>query len=105
MQHLFPRAEQEAAKNSKKDGRSRKIVVDFADFEPIDFARYVGKNNNIKTRTGTRSSVKLLSQRFPQLENVSRSTLPIEVYDVHGEVVGKKYDFRYVFINNHLLFK
>ena len=43
----------------------------------------------------TQKPVKLLNRRFTQLEtSTAQVRFPIEICDIHGEPIGKKYDFR-----------
>lgn len=59
----------------------------------IDFRKEIGKNINLKP--SSQKHVKLLNRRFPQLEIATTHLQnPIDIFDVHGEIIGKKYDFR-----------
>lgn len=104
----FLRAANESKKKTKKDGKEKKTVIDIIDFERIDFAQYVGKNNNIKQRNGVNNVVKLLGQRFPQLENTARPSIAEQENSAETDQeqdneqgVGRKYAFRYDFKQFH----
>lgn len=76
-----------------KERRSRKTAINFDNFELIDFHKEIGKNINLKP--SSQKPVKLLNRRFPQLEIATTQILnPVDIYDIHGEIIGKKYDFR-----------
>ncbi|XP_043271364.1 uncharacterized protein Cap-H2 [Venturia canescens] len=91
----------ESKKNTKKDGKEKKTVIDIIDFEPIDFTGYISKNINIKQRIGANNGVKLLGQRFPQLENATKpsksdqeNSTEIDPEQDNEQGVGRKYAFR-----------
>ena len=87
------RAQEEKEKSKNKERRSRRTIIDFDNFEPLDFGKEIGKNINLRNQT--QKPVKLLNRRFTQLEvSASQMRFPIEVTDIHGEEIGKKYDFR-----------
>lgn len=86
-------AEEEKSKLKSKERRSRKTAINFDNFELIDFHKEIGKNINLKP--SSQKPVKLLNRRFPQLEIATTQILnPVDIYDIHGEIIGKKYDFR-----------
>ncbi|XP_043480777.1 uncharacterized protein LOC122510306 [Leptopilina heterotoma] len=86
-------AEEEKSKLKSKERRSRKTAINFDNFELIDFHKEIGKNINLKP--SSQKPVKLLNRRFPQLEIATTQLQnPVDIYDVHGEIIGKKYDFR-----------
>ncbi|XP_076175573.1 uncharacterized protein LOC143150894 isoform X2 [Ptiloglossa arizonensis] len=88
--------EEEIKKSTSKEKRvPKKASVDFENSLINDLEINVGKNINKKNQFQAQKRVKLLSHRFTQLENnVAQLYDPIQVYDVLGEVIGKKYDFR-----------
>ena len=78
-------------KKKKKAKKSRGVD----DFEPLDFGKEIGKNINLRNQT--QKPVKLLNRIFTQLEaSAAQMRFPIKVTDIHGEEIGKKYDFRWV---------
>ncbi|EFN84577.1 uncharacterized protein LOC105183125 [Harpegnathos saltator] len=78
-------------KQSRK--RDKKSVINFENFKTIKFNEEVDKNINIKTNI-MQNSVKSKSRYFTQLEKGIEQCIPIDIYDINGEVIGKKYDFR-----------
>lgn len=68
----------------------------FQEFKTIDFAQEGEKNIDLKKNHTTYDIVKSKSRRFTQLEKSVAQHIPIDMYDVNGEVIGKKYDFRLV---------
>lgn len=89
---MFFRQEEEKAKNSTKK-RDKKTDACFHKFKTINFAEEVDKNIDIKKNVA-HDSVKSKSRQFTQLEKNSAQNFSIDIYDVNGEIVGKKYDFR-----------
>lgn len=82
--------EEVTQKSAKK--RDRKTDVCFQDFKTVNFAKEVDKNINIKkNQTHT---VKSKNRCFTQLEKDIAQHVSIDIYDVNGEVIGKKYNFR-----------
>lgn len=75
----------------KKD---RKTNISFTNFETVDFAREIDKNIDIKKTNVAQENVKPKSRCFTQLEKGIAQCIPIDIYDVNGEIIGKKYDFR-----------
>ena len=73
------------------DRKSRKSIFDFSNFELFNFDNEIGKNINLKHQE--EKSIHFLHSNFSQLEN-SYTRLRIEVLDIQGEIIGKKYDFR-----------
>jgi len=67
--------------------------VCFHKFKTVNFAEDVDKHIDIKKNHVAHESVKSKSRRFTQLEK-SIAHVSIDIYDVNGEVIGKKYDFR-----------
>ncbi|XP_018050789.1 PREDICTED: uncharacterized protein LOC108688834 [Atta colombica] len=89
---LSTQEQEEAIKNPKK--RDRKMTdVCFHKFKTVNFAEDVDKHIDIKKNHVAHESVKSKSRRFTQLEK-SIAHVSIDIYDVNGEVIGKKYDFR-----------
>ncbi|XP_011874256.1 PREDICTED: dentin sialophosphoprotein-like [Vollenhovia emeryi] len=84
--------EQEEATKSPTKKRDRKTDADFHQFKTVNFEEEVDKN--IKKNHVAHDSVKSKSRRFTQLEKGITEHVSIDIYDVNGEVVGKKYDFR-----------
>lgn len=80
-------------KNASKK-KDRRCDVRFQEFKTIDFAAEVEKNIDIKRNSTMYDSVKSKSRRFTQLEKGIAQHVSIDIYDVNGEVIGKKYDFR-----------
>ncbi|KAK0158483.1 hypothetical protein PV328_009480 [Microctonus aethiopoides] len=87
--------EQEKSDSAETNQRKckTKSKIDFNNFELIDFAKEMNKNINLKPMKEEKK-IKLLSQRYPQLENITRNKFSLEIVDVNGEIIGKKYDFR-----------
>ncbi|XP_015597588.1 uncharacterized protein LOC107268884 isoform X2 [Cephus cinctus] len=83
-------------KDATKEKKSKsKSNFDFNDFESINLSKEIGKSINLKEQRTNRKSIKLLNRRFTQLEtNNSHLISPVEILDIHGEIIGKKYDFR-----------
>ncbi|XP_028048686.2 uncharacterized protein LOC105830549 isoform X2 [Monomorium pharaonis] len=90
---LSTHEQEEAAKNHTKK-RDRKADMFFHEFKTVNFAAEVDKNIDIKKNHTTHDNVKCRSRRFPQLEKTIAQHVSIDIYDVNGEVIGKKYDFR-----------
>lgn len=73
----------------------KKSHVNLGNFVMIDLEKDIGKHIDKKNQFQTQKKVKLLSRRFTQLENDAlQLCIPIQVYDILGEIIGKKYDFR-----------
>ncbi|KAK0163316.1 hypothetical protein PV327_007012 [Microctonus hyperodae] len=87
--------EQEQSDSTETNQRKYKTKskIDFSNFDLIDFAKEINKNINSKPMKEEKK-IKLLSQRYPQLENITRNKFSLEIVDVNGEIIGKKYDFR-----------
>lgn len=67
----------------------------FQEFKTVNFAKEVDKNINIKKNHVTHTdTVKSKNHCFTQLEKDIAQHISIDIYDVNGEVIGKKYDFR-----------
>lgn len=64
----------------------------FHKFKTVNFEKEIDKNINIKKNHV--DSIKSKSRRFAQLEKGIAQHVAIDIYDVNGEIVGKKYDFR-----------
>lgn len=80
---------------SKAKKGLKKACFNFDNFVIIDLEKYVGRDIDKKNQFQGQTKIKLLSHRFTQLENnTMQLCIPIQVYDVLGEVIGKKYDFR-----------
>lgn len=80
------------AKNPTKK-RDRKIDVCFHKFKTVNFTEEVDKNIDIK-KNHAAHDIKSKSRRFTQLEKGIAQHVSIDIYDVNGELIGKKYDFR-----------
>lgn len=80
----------ERLQQQQKEKRVKKSF-DFSHFEVRDLSKEYGKHVNLKGNE--MKPVKLLHHCFSQLENV-RSKVQLEIKDIEGEVIGKKYDFR-----------
>ncbi|KAK2586278.1 hypothetical protein KPH14_001533 [Odynerus spinipes] len=83
--------------NSKCDKKNRnKNSINFDDFKLCNLVEEVGKNINTKNRFNVEKPVKLLTRRFAQLENNTEDIVhkKVEIIDIHGDVIGKKYHFR-----------
>lgn len=74
--------------------RDRKTDVCFHEFKTVNFAKEVDKNIDIKKNHVAHDSVKTKNRQFTQLEKGIAQHISIDIYDVNGEVIGKKYDFR-----------
>ena len=93
-QAFFDCEEGEIKKSTCKEKRtSKQAYVDFENFVIIDLEQDIGKNIDKKNRLGAQKKVKLLSHRFIQ-SNMGQLCIPIQMYDVLGEIIGNKYDFR-----------
>jgi hypothetical protein len=68
--------------------------VRFQEFRTNNFAAEVEKNIDIKRSHTIYDNVKSKSRRFTQLEKGIAQQISIDIYDVNGEIIGKKYDFR-----------
>ncbi|CAL1679575.1 unnamed protein product [Lasius platythorax] len=84
--------EEVTQKSTKK--RDRKTDMCFQEFKTVNFAKEVDKNINIKKSHITHDTVKSKRRCFTQLEKGIAQHVAIDIYDVNGEVIGKKYDFR-----------
>ncbi|KAL6433955.1 hypothetical protein ACFW04_005855 [Cataglyphis niger] len=84
---------EEVTQNSTKK-KDRKIDMCFKEFKTINFAKEVNNNINIKKDHMTNDTVKSKKHCFTQLEKGIAQHVSIDIYDVNGEVIGKKYDFR-----------
>ncbi|XP_070149510.1 putative uncharacterized protein DDB_G0293878 isoform X2 [Polyergus mexicanus] len=84
---------EETTQNSTKK-RDRKIDMCFKEFKTVNFAKEVNNNINIKKDHITHETVKSKNRCFTQLEKGIAQHVSIDIYDVNGEVIGKKYDFR-----------
>lgn len=82
---------EEKTHNSTKR-KDRKTDMCFQDFKIINFAKEIDKNVNIKKNHITH--VKSKNRCFTQLEKGIAQHVSIDIYDVNGEIIGKKYDFR-----------
>ncbi|XP_015175009.1 PREDICTED: uncharacterized protein LOC107065642 [Polistes dominula] len=73
-----------------------KNSINFDDFKLCNLSDNIGKNINTKNKFNIEKPVKLLTRRFVQLENVIENPVAnaIEIIDIHGDIIGKKYDFR-----------
>lgn len=85
-------------KVKKKERKKRENQFDFENFEYVDFSKDISKNINEKSNR-ERKKIKLISPRFPQLEKGLSLKFSLDIIDVVGEVIGKKYDYR---LNGHL---
>ncbi|XP_034948801.1 uncharacterized protein [Chelonus insularis] len=86
---------EEEQKKDKSHRRPRKAIIDFKNFDLVDFSVGILKKNHEREKsTKEERKIKLISPRFPQLENVSRHKFSQDIIDIAGEVIGKKYDFR-----------
>ncbi|XP_076298947.1 uncharacterized protein LOC143217996 isoform X2 [Lasioglossum baleicum] len=95
-QTFFGYEEEERKKSIGKEKRvSKKAYVDFENFVVCDLEKQVGKKIDKKQHFSTQKKIKLLSHRFTQLENsVAQLCITIQAFDVLGEIIGRKYDFR-----------
>lgn len=83
--------------NSKCDKRKKnKDSINFDDFKLCNLVEEVGKNINTKNKFNVERPIKLLTRRFAQLENNTEDILhkQLEILDIQGDVIGKKYHFR-----------
>ena len=93
-QAFFDYEEGETKASTCKEKRtSKKAYVDFENFVIIDLEQDIGKNIDQKHRFEAQKKVKLLSHRFTQ-SNMGQLCIPIQMYDVLGEIIGNKYNFR-----------
>lgn len=76
--------------NKKRD---KNVDSNFENFRIVNFYEEIDKNIDIKKSNITPEDVKK-AYCFPQLEKGIAQHIPIDIYDVNGEVIGKKYDFR-----------
>jgi len=72
----------------------------FQEFKTIDFAQEVEKNIDLKKNYITHNIIKSKSRHFTQLEKSVAQHISINMYDVNGEIISKKYDFRLVYSNS-----
>ncbi|XP_078044331.1 uncharacterized protein LOC144473871 [Augochlora pura] len=88
--------EEERKKSTSKEKRTaNKTYIDIENFVIFDLEKYVSKKIDKKQQFSTQKKIKLLSHRFTQLENsMTQLCIPIQAFDVLGEIIGKKYDFR-----------
>lgn len=89
---LAAQEQEEATKNPSKK-RDRKTDACFHKFKTINFAEDVDKNIDIKKHV-SHDCLKSKSRRFAQLEKNISQHVSIDIYDINGETIGKKYDFR-----------
>jgi len=92
--HIKLSLRQEEATTNYTKKRDGKTDACFHKFKTVNFAKEVDKNINLKKNHTTYDSVKIKSRRFTQLEKGIGQHVSIDIYDVNGEVIGKKYDFR-----------
>ncbi|KAL0109811.1 hypothetical protein PUN28_013463 [Cardiocondyla obscurior] len=90
---LTEHEEEEEAPKSPTKRRNRKNFENFSKFKTINFEEEVEKNIDIKKNV-KHDFVKLKTRRFTQLEKGIAQHISIDIYDINGEVIGKKYDFR-----------
>lgn len=74
--------------------RDKKTNISFENFVQIDFAKEIDKNIDCKKNVKMQDNVKPKSRCFAQLEKSIVQCIPIDIYDINGEIIGKKYDFR-----------
>ncbi|XP_057325694.1 putative uncharacterized protein DDB_G0280555 [Microplitis mediator] len=86
--------EEEAEKGTKSTRRSRKTQIDFKNFDLLNLSSETIKNSTQKSIPSKIQKIKLINQRYPQLENITRQTFTNDIIDINGETIGKKYDFR-----------
>ncbi|XP_014600431.1 PREDICTED: general transcriptional corepressor trfA-like [Polistes canadensis] len=89
----------ESSKCSKVKNYKRilnKNSINFDDFKLCNLSDNIGKNINTKNKFNIEKPVKLLTRRFVQLENIIENPVDnaIKIIDIHGDIIGKKYDFR-----------
>ncbi|KAI4495192.1 hypothetical protein M0804_001393 [Polistes exclamans] len=89
----------ESSKCSKVKSYKRilnKNSINFDDFKLCNLSDNIGKNINTKNKFNIEKPVKLLTRRFVQLENIIENPVDnaIKIIDIHGDIIGKKYDFR-----------
>ncbi|XP_043261079.1 uncharacterized protein LOC122402395 [Colletes gigas] len=96
LKQIFFVYEEEEIKKSREKRVPKKVYIDLENFVIRDLEAHVGKNINKRDQLQTQKKIKLLSHRFTQLENnvAQLCNHSIHVYDVLGEIIGKKYDFR-----------
>ncbi|GAB1860268.1 Condensin-2 complex subunit H2 C-terminal domain-containing protein [Camponotus japonicus] len=90
---LVNNEQEEVTQNSTKK-RDRKMDMCFQEFKTVNFAKEVDKNINIKKNITHMNTVKSKNRCFIQLEKGIAQHVSIDIYDINGEVIGKKYDFR-----------
>ncbi|XP_031837879.1 uncharacterized protein LOC116429260 [Nomia melanderi] len=95
-QTFFGYEEEERNKSTSKEKRvPKKAYIDIENFVLCDLEKDVGKKIDKKNQFQAQKRIKLLSHRFTQLENsIAQLCIPIHTFDVLGEIIGKKYDFR-----------
>ncbi|XP_044580556.1 uncharacterized protein LOC123262424 [Cotesia glomerata] len=79
---------------AKSIRRSRKTQVDFKNFDLLNLSSETLKNSTQKSMSSKSQKIKLINQRYPQLEDITRKAFTDEIIDINGEAIGKKYDFR-----------
>ncbi|KAF7997784.1 hypothetical protein HCN44_009182 [Aphidius gifuensis] len=87
----------ELEKTKTKKERKKRDEFNFDNFEYIDFSKDIGKNINLKNEEN--HSIELLPSRYPQLEKCPSHNFSINIFDVNGDVIGKKYDY---LLNGHV---
>lgn len=91
LPHFFRNEDEKNKLGKKKDGN---LDISLENFGVINFAEVIDKNIDIKKDNVTQESVKSKTRCFTQLEKGIGQQIPINIYDVNGEIIGKKYDFR-----------
>lgn len=84
-------------KTKTKKERKKRDEFNFENFEYIDFSKDVSNNINLKNEDNR--SIELLPPRYPQLEKCPSHNFSIDIFDVNGDIIGKKYDY---LLNSHL---
>lgn len=94
--YLIFREEEEKVSNPKERKKTSK-KIDFDDFSIVNIET---KDLTLKDDE-TKKPMKLLPKQFLKVEKRFTGNSTETVMDVHGEIIGKKYDFRYDFIYFH----
>ncbi|XP_014482528.1 PREDICTED: uncharacterized protein LOC106748483 isoform X2 [Dinoponera quadriceps] len=95
IRNIFLEHEQEeTARKAIGKKRDRRTNLDFENFQIIDFTQEVDRNIDIKKNNVMQDGVKTKNRCFTQLEKSVAQSIPIDIYDINGEIIGKKYDFR-----------
>ncbi|KAG8040358.1 hypothetical protein G9C98_000929 [Cotesia typhae] len=95
---MFTHEDESEKATAKSTRRSRKTQVDFKNFDLLNLSSETLKNSTQKSMPSKAQKIKLINQRYPQLEDITRKAFTNEIIDINGEAIGKNMIF--VVINN-----